>query len=179
MFPWIVEHATHILNECHVESDGNSTYERLQRRQHREVLLPVGTALMFRVAGKVPGCVMTERWHLGTWLGKRFHREEHIAARKGDGLVVRSKAVKAMPDETTDVPRRILSRDEPPLVPVEERPVPRNMKISKEILKKWIHAKVCKMQETVAQRMLPSRLGTFSGLSCQDRGSKQDRSCAS
>ena len=42
---------------------------------------------MFRVAGKVPGGVMTERWHLGTWLGKRFHTEEHIVARKGDRLV--------------------------------------------------------------------------------------------
>ena len=43
---------------------------------------------MFRVAGKVPGGVMTERWHLGTWLGKRFHTEEDIVARKGDGLVI-------------------------------------------------------------------------------------------
>ena len=56
---------------------------------------------MFRVAGKVPGGVMTERWHLGTWLGKSFHAEEHIVARKGDGLVIRSGAVKAMPEETT------------------------------------------------------------------------------
>ena len=29
------------------------------------------------------------------WLGKRFHTEEHIVARKGDGLVIRSSAVKA------------------------------------------------------------------------------------
>ena len=26
---------------------------------------------------------MSERWHSGTWLGKRFHTEEHIVARKG------------------------------------------------------------------------------------------------
>ena len=45
--------------------------------------------------------VMTERWHLGTWLGKRFLTEEHIVAGKGDGLVIRSRAVKAMPEETT------------------------------------------------------------------------------
>ena len=80
---------------------------------------------------------MTERWHLGTWLGKRFHAEEHIAARKGDGLVIRSRAVKAMLEETKlddldaikgspwaasgvlryvllDVPRPILSRGRPP-----------------------------------------------------------------
>ena len=140
-------------------SDGKSAYECLKRRQHRGVLLPFGTAVMFRV-GKVPGGVMTERWHLGTWLGQRFHTEEHTVARKGDGLVIRSRAVKAMPEETTlddldaikgpqwatsgvlrdalpDVPRPILSRGEPPLVPVDERPVPRNMKISQDILKKF------------------------------------------
>ena len=82
VFPWIVEHATDILNKCHVASDGKSAYERLKRRQHRGMLLPFGTALMFKVAGKVPGGVMTERWHLGTWLGKRFHTEEHIVARR-------------------------------------------------------------------------------------------------
>ena len=56
---------------------------------------------MFRIAGKVPGGVMTERWHLGTRIGKRFHTEEHVVARKGDGLVIRSRAVKLVPDVTT------------------------------------------------------------------------------
>ena len=119
-----------------------------------------------------------------------------------DGLVSRSRAAKAMPEETTlddldtikgspwapsgvlrdvlpDVPRPILSRDEPPLVPVDERPVPRNVQISQDILKKYGYARVCKMQELVSQRMFPSRLGTFSGLSDQDRGSKQGRPCVS
>ena len=120
------------------------------------MLLPFGTAAMFRVAGKVPGGVMTERWHLGTWLGKRFHTEEHIVARKGDGLVIRSRAVKAMPEETTlddldsirapsgvsrdvlpDFPRPTLRRVEPPFAPVEERPVPRSLNISQDILEKF------------------------------------------
>ena len=61
VFPWIVEHTADILNKCHVASDGKSAYERLKRRQHRGVLLPSGTLVMFRVAGKVPGGVMTER----------------------------------------------------------------------------------------------------------------------
>ena len=66
VFPWIVENPTDIMNKCHVASDGKSPYERLKRLQHRGVLLTFGTAVMFRVAGKVPGGVMTERWHLGT-----------------------------------------------------------------------------------------------------------------
>ena len=66
--------------------------------------------------------------------------------------MIRSRAAKVMPEETTlddldaiksspwgpccvlrdvlpDVPRPILSRDKPPLLLVEERPVPRNMNI--------------------------------------------------
>ena len=41
VFPWIVEHATDILNKCHVASDGKSAYERLKRRQ-RECSCHVG-----------------------------------------------------------------------------------------------------------------------------------------
>ena len=101
VFPWLVEHAADLLNKCPIASDGKSAYERLKKRPHRGELLPFGATVMFRIAGKVPGGVMTERWHLGTWLGKRFHTEEHIVARKGDGLVIRSRAVKWMPEVTT------------------------------------------------------------------------------
>ena len=55
--------------------------------------------MMIRVAGKVPGGVMTEMWRLGTRLGKRFHTEEHIVAREGDGLVIRSRAVMLEADD--------------------------------------------------------------------------------
>ena len=162
VFPWIVEHATDTLNKCkcHVAGDGKSAYERLKRRQHQGVLLPFGAAVMSRVAEKVSGGPMMARWHVGTWLGKRFHTEEHIVARKGDGRVIRSRAAKVMLEETTlddldaiksspwtpcgvltdvlrDVPRPILSRDKPPLLLVEERPVPRNMNISQDILRKF------------------------------------------
>ena len=193
VFLWIVEHVTDILNKCHA-GDGKSAYERLKKRQHRGMLLRFGTAVMFSVAGKVPGGATTERWHLGTWLGKRFHTEEHIVARKRDGLVIRSRAVKAMPADITledldaikgspwapsgvwgdalpAVPRPILSRDEPPLVPVEERGAKKHENLTSH--QAW------HMQEIVSQRILPSRLGTFSGLSHQDRGSKQDRPCVS
>ena len=88
--------------------------------------------------------------------------------------MIRSRAVKVMPEPTTmddldaikgspwspsgvlrdvlpDVPRQTLSRDDPSVEPEEERPVPRNMKITQDILKKFGHAWVCKMQEIVAK----------------------------
>ena len=82
VFPWIVEHATDILNKCHVASDGKSAYERLKKRPHRGKLLPFGASVMFRVAGKVPGGVMTRRWHLDTWAGKTFpYRRTHCGTK--------------------------------------------------------------------------------------------------
>ena len=175
VFPRIVEHARDILNKCHVASDGKSAYERLKKSHHRGELLQFGASVMFRVPGKVPGGLMTERWHLGTWLGKRFHTEEHTVARKGDGFVIRSRAVKAMLEETTledldamkgspwvpsevlkdvllGVPRPILSRDDPSAEPEEERLVPRNMKITQDILKKFGYTPGCaKCRKIVAK----------------------------
>ena len=100
-FPWIVEHATDILNKCHVASDGESAKERLKRRQHRGVLLPLGAAVLFRVAGKVPRGVVTERWHLGTWPGKTLpHRRTHCGT-KGRWPCDQSKGIESNPEETT------------------------------------------------------------------------------
>ena len=132
-----------------------------KKRPHRGELLPFGA--------------MTERWHLGCdWENVSTQKNGEVA-RKGDGLVIRLRAVKAMPEPTTmddldamkgspwapsgvlkdilpDVPRPILSRDEPSVEPDEERPVPRNMKNharhSEEVR---IHARLCRMLEIVAK----------------------------
>ena len=101
VFPWIVDHATDILNKCHVASDGKSSYERMKRRQHRGMLLPSGTAVMFRVARKVPGGVITERWHLGTWLGKPFPYRRTHRGTKGRRSFDQIVAVKVTLEETT------------------------------------------------------------------------------
>ena len=46
-------------------------------------------------------------------------------------------------DVLPDVPRPMLSRDRAPVLPVQERPVPRNMKISEDILKKFGYTPGC------------------------------------
>ena len=109
---------------------------------------------------------MPERWQLGVWLGKRFHTEEHLVARKVDGLVIRSRAVKAMPEKTkvedldmikgspwtpsgvlrevlSDVPRPVLNRDDHAYQQTEEGPVPRSMRITKEIVQKFGYTPGC------------------------------------
>ena len=80
--------------------------------------------------------------------------------------MIRSRAVKLMPEVTTtedldaikgspwapsgvlrdvlpDVPRPILCPDDPPLAPDEERPVPRNMKITHDIIKRFGYTPGC------------------------------------
>ena len=37
---------------------------------------------------------MQEQWVEGTWLGSRFTTLEHLVARKSDGVVVRTRAVR-------------------------------------------------------------------------------------
>ena len=46
-------------------------------------------------------------------------------------------------DVSPDVPRPTLSRDDPSVEPEEERPVPRNMKITQDILKKFGYTPGC------------------------------------
>ena len=60
VFPWRGEHATDILNKCHVASGGKSAYERLKKRPHRGEILPFGASVMFSVAGKVQKNTL---WH--------------------------------------------------------------------------------------------------------------------
>ena len=153
------------------------------------------SALAIRYSGDVQSC----------WKGfRRCHDREvatgHVAGKTipysrtfcGTKGVIRSRAMKAMPEETTlddldainsspwastgvlrgvlpDVPRPMLSRDEPPFLPVEERPVPRNMKNSQDILRKIGYTPGCaKCRKLSRNEYSHSRLGTLSRLSYQD-----------
>ena len=58
-------------------------------------MVEFASKVMFRVAGKVQGGNMTERWYEGIWLGKTTLSDEHLIM-KGDGLVVRARAVRIM-----------------------------------------------------------------------------------
>ena len=44
---------------------------------------------------------MQERWVEGTWLGSRFTTLEHLVARKSDGVIVRTRAVRDLQKSPT------------------------------------------------------------------------------
>ena len=72
--PWIVDHATDIVNKCHVASGGKSACERLKRRQ----------SLAIRDSSDVQSCWEgSRRCHnaevaLGHVAGKRSHRKNTL-----------------------------------------------------------------------------------------------------
>ena len=117
--------------------------------------------------------------------------------------MIRSRAVKAMPEETTmddldvingspwapsgvlrnvllDVPRPTLSRDEPPFLPVEDRPVPRNMKNSKDLLRKFGYTPGCAKCRKLS-RIEYSFPGLADSQDCRTRiePSEHNRPCVS
>ena len=103
VFLWIVEQATDILNKCHVASDGKSVYERLKKRPHRGELLPFGAAVIVQSCWEGSRRRHDGEVALGHMAGKTFFTQKNIVARKEDGLVIRSRVVKLMPEATAVV----------------------------------------------------------------------------
>jgi hypothetical protein len=78
IFEWLVEFAADVINKFVIGSDGRTAYERVKGKKHHGEFVRFCSYVMYRVAGKVEGGLMTERWMPGLWLGKRFHTDEHI-----------------------------------------------------------------------------------------------------
>ena len=95
---WLIEHCADIYNKFHVHIDGKTSWERLKKKKHRGEFAEIGQRVMHKVVGKTQGGLMTARWLPGVWLGKRFSSEEHIVA-MDDGKVIRSRAVRSLPEE--------------------------------------------------------------------------------
>ena len=98
VFAWLVEHAADVLNRYCVGRDGRTPFHRLRGRHCESHMAEFGALVMFRVAGKVHGGNMQERWFTGVWLGKQLSSEEHLVM-KADGLVVRARAIREMSGE--------------------------------------------------------------------------------
>ena len=58
-------------------------------------MVEFGTAVMFRVCGKVQASSMGERWFHGILLGKKAGTEENIVMRE-NGSVVKARAIKEL-----------------------------------------------------------------------------------
>ena len=99
IFGWLVEHSVDLVTKFQVGEDGLTAYQRLKKRPYNGEVLDFGTRVWHRVPGKPRGGDMRWRWLEGTWVGTRFHSNEHVVI-MDDGRAVRARAVQAFPVET-------------------------------------------------------------------------------
>ena len=91
IFAWLVEHCADILNKCVVRADGRTAWERVRGRKYHGEMLEFASKVMFRVAGKVQGSILTERWYEGVWVGKSAHSDEHLVMKTMDSSCGRGR----------------------------------------------------------------------------------------
>ena len=73
----------------------------MTRKQFSGSMLEFGSQVMLKLMDKVSGGVMQERRVEGTWLESRVTTLEHLVARKSDGVVVRTRAVRDLQKSPT------------------------------------------------------------------------------
>ena len=89
VIPWLVEHAVDLVNKLQVG------FERLKCKRFNGDLVRFANPVMMRVAGKVQGGVMAERWFEGLYMGMRFHTNEAVVMRLLDGVMVRTRSIQS------------------------------------------------------------------------------------
>lgn len=98
---------------------------------------------MFRVSGKVQGGLMQERWFPGIWLGRELHTSENRVM-KEDGLVVRSRAVREVSENTllSDLDKL---QSTPHATPGEDGDTnaPRRVKITRSVVERLGPSRAC------------------------------------
>ena len=165
VFAWLVEHVADVINKCLVSSDGKTAFERVKGKKHHGEMVEFATPILHRVAGKVHGGVMAERWLDGLWLGKCFETGEHIVSMT-EGQVVRARAIKEKPTNTEltkemldtvkglpwmptgtvgEAARPVLHRAVPLADenPEEQEAQPRSVKIRRAVLEKVGYSRHC------------------------------------
>ena len=159
---WLVEHAADVLNKFAVGIDGRTAYERIKGKKYHGEMVEFGRRVMYKIPCKPEGGLMTERWVLGAWLGKRALSDEHVVA-VDTGEVCVSSAVRLLPDSETPwnpkgadqaerrevevevIPAGLALDPGHPVQPRPQQPegVPREIYIRREHLSKYGYTEGC------------------------------------
>ena len=71
-FKWLLRHVAMILNWRQMGFDARTPHERRFGRPYAGELMAFGQPVLYRINNKVQGGLMTERWSMGTWIGKAW-----------------------------------------------------------------------------------------------------------
>ena len=101
VIPWLIEHAVDLVNKVQVSQDGKTSFERVKKKRFNGDILRFANPVMMRVAAKVQGGVMFERWFEGLYLGMRFHSKVAVVMRLSDGVMVRTRSIQRQKRDVT------------------------------------------------------------------------------
>ena len=178
---WLISHSADMLTKFEVGSDGRTPCERLRKKKYTGEVVEFGSSVHFRHAGALqPNKTNLEpRWSSGIWLGKRWGSDEHLVGTPTG--IAKSRAIAQKPaDERWDrdaifnlrgvlwawtgdsetpgvIFRPIDSKPEPrQLEP--PAPIPRQPKITQEILDKYGYTTTCaRCRGMVSAGPIPTR----------------------
>ena len=97
---WLIEHAFDLVNRVQVGQDGKTSFERVKGKRFNGDIIRFANPVMMRVAGKVQGGVMSERWYEGLYMGMRFRTDEAVVMRLSN-CVVRTRLIQRQEGEVT------------------------------------------------------------------------------
>ena len=98
LFPWMICHATWLLNRFQVHTGFKQTpFATVYRYDYRHPVLEFGQTVLMRHSMALHQPKLAPRWALGIWLGRATLSDAHVAGSPAG--VIFSRTVKPMPDE--------------------------------------------------------------------------------
>ena len=87
--PWMIRHASFIINRFNVGQDGKTPYERWKQKKFKGELVEFGEKIMYLKMGSKGVNKMDCRWETGLWVGMKDDSNESITSTKGGCLKTR------------------------------------------------------------------------------------------
>ena len=84
--PWMVRHASHLINVTRVRENGRTAYQLMKGRKCAAKLVPFGETVLFKVpktSARLGG--FEDRWESGCWIGFIIRSGEHLVG-TADGV---------------------------------------------------------------------------------------------
>ena len=94
LHPWLVRHASRLLNRYIVHSNGRTSYEALKGRPYRGEIATIAECVWAR--DPTTPSKLQAKWHAAVWLGKTEVSDEHLVA--GPTRTTRVRTIKRRPE---------------------------------------------------------------------------------
>ena len=103
--PWLVRHATWLLNRFQRRQNGATTFENLKRVSYKKPLMQFGQRCHWLAAERITH-KYGPRWRPGVWLGRHSASDAHLIGTPGGIIQVRTVRRLTREQRSDDVSKR-------------------------------------------------------------------------